>query len=156
VDLGVATTASGRRAAPARARRARRALRARPESSGRPTQRAAREQPRKKASQRIAARLGLPERRPDPPPLETNEVRVLYVGTLAWLVAFVILLPYYDRLMTAGRAWWVWTCLAGFGLGLWGIYLVRRRRAALARDEDRLPLRGDHRGDEVAPVPRRR
>jgi hypothetical protein len=81
----------------------------------------------------VAARLGLPERKPDPEPLETNEVRVLLVGTAAWLVAFVVLLPLYDRLMTAGRGWWLWTCLAGFGLGLWGIYLVRRRRAALAR-----------------------
>jgi len=88
---------------------------------------------RTKPSQRVAARLGLPERKPDPEPLETNEVRVLVVGTAAWLVAFVVLLPLYDRLMTAGRGWWLWTCLAGFGLGLWGIYLVRRRRAALAR-----------------------
>jgi hypothetical protein len=75
----------------------------------------------------VAARLGLPERKPDPEPLEGNPVRVVQVGTAAWLVAFVILLPYYDRLMTAGHGWWLWTCLAGFGLGLWGIYLVRRR-----------------------------
>lgn len=57
----------------------------------------------------------------------------MQLGTAAWLLAFLILLPYYDRLMRAGHGWWLWTCLAGFGLGLWGSYLVRRHRAARAR-----------------------
>jgi hypothetical protein len=64
--------------------------------------------------------------------METNDVRIIAVGTALWLVAFVALLPFYDRLITAGRAWWLWTCLAGFGLGLFGVHYCRRRRDNLA------------------------
>jgi len=28
--------------------------------------------------------------------------------------------------------WWLWTCLAGFGLGLFGLEYCRRRRRARA------------------------
>jgi hypothetical protein len=58
---------------------------------------------------------------------------VVYVGTAGWLAAFLLLLPYYERLITGGRGSWLWTCLAGFGLGLWGIHLMRRREAVRAR-----------------------
>ena len=35
-------------------------------------------------------------------------------------VAFVLLLPFYGRLEDDGHLWWLWTCVAGFGLGLVG------------------------------------
>ena len=36
-----------------------------------------------------------------------------------------------------GRAWWLWTCLTGFGFGLFGYEYCRRRKAArAARAED--------------------
>ncbi|HEX5086363.1 MAG TPA: DUF2530 domain-containing protein, partial [Nocardioides sp.] len=54
--------------------------------------------------------------------------RTVEVGTLAWLVGFLALLPFYSRLEDAGRTWWLWTCLAGFGLGLFGLEYCRRRR----------------------------
>jgi len=47
-----------------------------------------------------------------------------------WAVAFVLLLPFYSQLRDAGRLWWLWTCVAGFGLGLVGWDHVRRRRNA--------------------------
>jgi len=65
--------------------------------------------------------------------METDDVRIILVGTGLWLVAFVVMLPFYDRLTTAGRGWWLWTCLAGFGLGLLGVHYCRRRRDSLNR-----------------------
>ena len=74
-----------------------------------------------------------PPRRPDPEPLETDDVRAVTVGTVAWGVLLVVLLVSYQRLDDDGRGSWVWVAAAGFGLGLVGVRHVRRRRAALAR-----------------------
>lgn len=66
----------------------------------------------------------------DVAPLDVDGVRTVEVGTAAWLVAFVALLPFYGRLEDSGNEWWLWTCLAGFGLGLLGLEYCRRRRKA--------------------------
>ncbi len=66
----------------------------------------------------------------DVEPLDLDGVRTVEVGTVAFLVGFVALLPFYGSLADDGRTWWLWTCLAGFGLGLFGIEYCRRRRAA--------------------------
>ena len=63
----------------------------------------------------------------DVDPLDTNGVRTIQVGTGLWLVAFVALLPFYGRLEQADRTWWLWACMAGFGLGLLGTEICRRR-----------------------------
>jgi hypothetical protein len=63
----------------------------------------------------------------DVEPLDTDGVRTIQVGTALWLVAFVALLPFYGRLEESGRTWWLWACMAGFGLGLFGIEICRRR-----------------------------
>lgn len=76
-----------------------------------------------------------PPRRPDPEPLRTDDVTAVTVGTLAWGVLLVVLVAMYGRLEDDGRESWVWIAAAGFGLGLYGIWHVRRRRAALARAE---------------------
>ena len=69
-------------------------------------------------------------------PLDVDGVRTVEVGTVLWLVGFLGLLPFYGTLAESGRTWWLWTCLAGVGLGLFGIeYCRRRRRARAARDE---------------------
>lgn len=78
-------------------------------------------------------------RKPEPEPLETDDVRVITVGTILWAIAFLATLPFYGRLEDDGHGHWVWICLAGFGLGLVGIGYVRRRRAALRRDDRRRP-----------------
>lgn len=80
-----------------------------------------------------------PPRRPEPPPLEGNDVKIVTIGTLVWAVAFASLLPFYDRLVANEREWWLWTCLAGLGLGLFGIHLTRRRRGRLASRRAPLP-----------------
>jgi uncharacterized protein DUF2530 len=64
----------------------------------------------------------------DVDPLDVDGTRTVAVGSGMFLVAFLVLLPFYDRLEAAGKAWWVWTCLAGFGLGVLGWGYCRRRR----------------------------
>jgi hypothetical protein len=70
------------------------------------------------------------ERRPDPAPLETNDVAIITGGTVLWAVALVVLLV----LKAAGadiHDWWWQMCLAGAVLGSYGVFYCRRRRAAL-------------------------
>ena len=69
----------------------------------------------------------------DVEPLDVDGVRTVEVGSALWLIAFIGLLPFYGRLQDDGRLWWLWTCLAGFGLGLIGLEYCRRRRRS--RDE---------------------
>ena len=64
----------------------------------------------------------------DVDPLDVDGVRTVAVGTALWLVAFVLLLPFAGRLAETDRVWWLWTCLAGFGLGVIGWDYCRRRR----------------------------
>ena len=67
----------------------------------------------------------------DVEPLDVDGVRTVEVGTALWLLGFLALLPFYGApRRTTGRTWWLWTCLAGFGLGLFGLEYFRRRRRA--------------------------
>src|SRR3954453_24165704 len=68
----------------------------------------------------------------DVEPLDVDGVWTVEVGTVAWLIAFVALLPFYGRLEDAGRPWWLWPWLTGFGVGLFGLEYCRRRRNARA------------------------
>ncbi len=63
----------------------------------------------------------------DVEPLDVDGIRTVAVGSALFLVAFLVLLPFHGRLQEAGRAWWLWTCLAGFGLGVIGWDYCRRR-----------------------------
>jgi hypothetical protein len=82
-----------------------------------------------------------PPRRPDPEPLEADEVTLITVGTALWAVALVVAFVLRDRLDDDGRGRWVWVAAAGVGLGLVGIRYVRRPRAAIRRASG--PLDGD-------------
>ena len=66
------------------------------------------------------------DRRPDPPPLATNDRAVVLVGIGLWLVALVVTLVMHDRLAAEGRTWWIWTAATGVGLGLLGLDYLRR------------------------------
>ncbi|HVE64733.1 MAG TPA: DUF2530 domain-containing protein [Mycobacteriales bacterium] len=81
------------------------------------------------------------DRRPDPPPLETDDVRAVAVGTALWAVALVALLPFQSHLREDGRLWWYAACAFGFALGLLGLYYVRRRAAAIARERSGMTQR---------------
>ncbi|HEX6468792.1 MAG TPA: DUF2530 domain-containing protein [Streptosporangiaceae bacterium] len=73
-------------------------------------------------------------RRPEPPPLQTNDVLIAIVGTGAWAVALVVLLivglPAADR-------WWLWVCAVGIGIGLFGIWYIPRLHRSRAAFEAR-------------------
>ncbi len=69
-------------------------------------------------------------------PLDVTGVRTVAIGTIAWAIAFLALLPFYGTLEDHDRLWWLWTCLAGVGLGVLGLEYCRRRRDRLAREPD--------------------
>ena len=76
------------------------------------------------------------ERRPAPPPLEANERLVTWAGIAAWVVALIVLLAVRAHIPPSDR-WWIWTCVAGIGLGLFALfyipYLHRSRERAARR-----------------------
>lgn len=64
-------------------------------------------------------------------PMDVDGVRTMTVGTIIWGVVAVALLPFLGTLEERGQTWWMWTALAGLGLGLIGIEYCRRRRNVL-------------------------
>lgn len=62
-------------------------------------------------------------------PLDVDGARTVGIGVAMWAVAgLVLLIAYRDELEAEGNQWWLWTCLAGVGLGLLGWAYSRRRR----------------------------
>ena len=61
-------------------------------------------------------------------PLDLDGTWTVAVGSLLFLVAFLVLLAFRGRLEDADKGWWVWTCLAGFVLGVIGWGYCRWRR----------------------------
>jgi hypothetical protein len=70
-------------------------------------------------------------------PLDVTGTRTVTVGVVAWAIAFLALLPFYETLRDDGNLWWLWTCVAGFGLGLLGREYCRRREQHLERTPPR-------------------
>jgi hypothetical protein len=74
---------------------------------------------------------------PPPPPKEADDRLVTAVITGGWAIALVVLLIVRDSI-PAGSRWWLWTCVAGLVMGLFGLWYVpmlkgRRERGAAAR-----------------------
>jgi hypothetical protein len=63
-----------------------------------------------------------------PPAVRINTRRIVWIGTALWFVAFVALLPCYGWLGSHHHRIWLWTCLAGWVLGLIGSLLMLRHR----------------------------
>jgi hypothetical protein len=63
-----------------------------------------------------------------PPAVQANPRPVVFVGTASFFVAFVVLLPFHDWLGEHDHRVWLWTCLAGWVLGLAGLTLMRKHR----------------------------
>jgi hypothetical protein len=63
---------------------------------------------------------------PQPPPVHTRTV--LLTGTALWFIAFVVLLPFWNWLGEHDHRIWLWTCLAGWLLGLVGLAIFRKHR----------------------------
>jgi uncharacterized protein DUF2530 len=75
----------------------------------------------------------------DVDPLDVDGIRTVAVGSILFLVAFLLLLPFYGRLEEDGKTWWLWTCLAGFGLGVIGWDYCRRRKRRRQQRENADP-----------------
>jgi len=73
-------------------------------------------------------------------PMDVDGVRTMTIGTIAWGVVAVALLPFWGNLQDQGRTWWLWTAFAGLGLGLMGIEFCKRRRDVLAEREATAPV----------------
>jgi hypothetical protein len=76
----------------------------------------------------------LSQRPVPPPPREGNDRAVTGVITACWAIALVVLIIVRHALPPGSR-WWMWTCAAGFGLGLFGLWyvpLLKRGRARAA------------------------
>lgn len=74
------------------------------------------------------ADVARPARRPDPPPLRTDERRVVAVVMAAWALAGIVLaVGFRGELARHDASWWLWTTGVGFALGGYGLYYYRRR-----------------------------
>jgi len=63
-------------------------------------------------------------------PVADDGVRATVVGLMLWLLAGVACLLLREQLADRGSQWWVWTCLAGVGIGLGMLWFTRRRARA--------------------------
>ncbi len=64
-----------------------------------------------------------------PPAVQINTRRIVAAGTAVFFVAFLVLLPFYSWLGEHGHRIWLWTCLAGAVLGLFGwSIMVKHKR----------------------------
>jgi hypothetical protein len=87
----------------------------------------------------------MPHRHPHhplPEPLDVDGVGVVTVGTALWAVAAVVLAIAWPELDRRGDTWWLWTALVGFGLGLIGMSIARRRRTRLRSGHAPSPVAG--------------
>jgi uncharacterized membrane protein YbhN (UPF0104 family) len=74
------------------------------------------------------SRRPLPPRQPDPPPLETNDVLAVGVGTALWVVLLVVLAFLHTTLHRHHATWWYGVCGVGIGFGALGLLVTSRRR----------------------------
>jgi peptidoglycan/LPS O-acetylase OafA/YrhL len=63
--------------------------------------------------------------------METDDVRIVALGTALWMVALVLALAFHDRLADHDNGDWVWVAFAGVFLGFVGLRHVHRRQRAL-------------------------
>jgi Protein of unknown function (DUF2530) len=59
-------------------------------------------------------------RQPAPPPLEGNDQLIAAVISVGWVIALIVLLVLRNDLPSGSR-WWVWTCVAGLAVGIFGL-----------------------------------
>jgi ABC-type nickel/cobalt efflux system permease component RcnA len=82
-----------------------------------------------------------------PPPLEANDQLVTGSITVGWAVALIVLLIVRNSLPADAR-WWLWTCVTGLVMGLFGLWYVPRLKRGRARAAARSNQAGS---DQSAP-----
>jgi MFS family permease len=68
---------------------------------------------------------------PVPPvvePVQVDSQRVAIVGLVLFTVAAIVLAPFYGWLGDHGHRIWLWTCVAGIGVGLFGFVISHRHK----------------------------
>jgi drug/metabolite transporter (DMT)-like permease len=63
-----------------------------------------------------------------PPAVQINAGRITAVGTALFFLGFLVLLPFYGWLGRHDHRIWLWTCLAGALVGVFGYLIMRRHR----------------------------
>lgn len=86
-------------------------------------------------------------------PMDVDGVRTMTFGTIAWGIVAIALLPFWGNLQDQGRTWWLWTAIAGLGLGLMGIEYCKRRRDALQQETDTTTATEDLPPETATPAP---
>ncbi|HEX9065858.1 MAG TPA: DUF2530 domain-containing protein [Streptosporangiaceae bacterium] len=87
-----------------------------------------------------------------PPPLEGNDLMVAATGAVVWAVALIVLLALaLAGQLPASMHWWIWTCVAGVGLGVLGVVVIPwikrgKSRALAALGSQGTPGRGSASG----------
>jgi MFS family permease len=72
----------------------------------------------------------------EPPPIDPAQIepaqidsqQIAFVGLAIFTVATIVLLPFYGWLGDHGHRGWLWTCIAGVGVGLFGYALSWRHK----------------------------
>jgi len=70
-----------------------------------------------------------------PPALEGNDRLIAAIGTGVWAVALIVVLVLRHHLSPSDH-WWIWTCVVGVGLGLFGVVYVPILKRSRARASD--------------------
>ena len=67
---------------------------------------------------------------PEVEPIDHHEVEVVLVGMALWAIAFVVLVVFFRHdLHRHHTTWWLWSCVAAEGFGLYGLRFALRRRS---------------------------
>jgi hypothetical protein len=60
--------------------------------------------------------------------VDRDGVLTMIIGSALWAIAAIALIPFWGTLQYDGNAWWLWTAVAGIGIGLVGLeYSLWRR-----------------------------
>lgn len=88
------------------------------------------------------------QRRPDPEPLKTNDTATIMVGIVLWAIALIVLL-----IVRPDQSWYSWTCVAGIGMGFFGLWFVKRRDRKAGREVTRSAAAAESRSPAPPDIP---
>jgi hypothetical protein len=72
------------------------------------------------------------QQRETPPPLEGNDLVIAAACTIGWAVALIVLLVLRHQIPASSR-WWIWSCVVGFGIGIFSLLYVPHLKRSRAR-----------------------